>query len=71
MLTYDSYFIGKSQDNIKTPEQRNRKEEILLAKEDSEEFSVDTFFEKKWERKRTHHSPDEAHQKPRRKSNWK
>lgn len=35
------------------------------------EFSVDTFLDQKWDRKRVHHSPENVIRKPRRKSTWK
>lgn len=36
-----------------------------------EEFSTDSFLENRWERRRTHHSPEDVLRKPKRKSNWK
>lgn len=50
----------------------NRKVKRLSSRSDAEgeDISIDTFLEQKWERKRTHRSPDDNLRKPRRKSNW-
>ena len=59
-----SHDLVKSKSNDRVLKQQN--------KDENDEFSIDSFLEQKWERKRTHHSPDDDKlRKPRRKSNWK
>lgn len=59
-----SHDLVKSKSNDRVLKNQNNKD-------DQDEFSIDSFLEQKWERKRTHHSPEDTLRKPRRKSNWK
>lgn len=60
---------NKSDDIVKSKSSESRLK--IIEDEDTADWNIDTFLEQKWERKRTHHSPDEVLRKPRRKSNWK
>lgn len=62
---------SKSHELTSSDQQYNTKAKFSRKTWGPSEFSIDTFLEHKWERKRTHHSPDEVLRKPRRKSNWK